>query len=433
MTGLNSEIYRKAKKIIPGGTQLLSKRPELFSSSWPGYYSKAKGVTVWDLEQTEYVDMSIMGVGAAILGYADKFVDNKVIETIRNGVQTSLMSPLEVKLAELLLVMHPWFEKVRFAKSGGEAMSIAVRIARAGTGREKVFFSGYHGWHDWYLSANLGDQEALDGQLMPGLIPTGVPRSLKNTSFPVDLENISGSIAITGTSPSEIACIVIEPARGMAIGEKKLAELRDLCDKNGIILIFDEITSGFRLCNGCMHRQTKTKPHIAVIAKAMANGYACAAILGEFSVMDSAENSFISSTNWTESVGLAAALATIDKYETEDVAPHLSNMGKQMKSIWETAFKQFSVPCVVSGIDALPAFKFNGDDELSFYNFIVSELLSKGILGFRQFKPSYSHKQKHLDRYEEALHQVLDTYEERNRDLTDYTAVQTGFHRLTKE
>ena len=429
----NSVIYKRAKEIIPGGTQLLSKRPELFSAYWPSHYKRAKGVIITDLDDNQFVDMSIMGVGAAILGYADPEVDQAVIENIKNGVQTSLLSPLEVDLGELLLKYHPWFDAVRYAKSGGEAMAMAVRIARAATGREKVFFSGYHGWHDWYLAANLASEQALDGQLMPGLEPIGVPRSLAGTAYPVDLANIECSIADTQTEPDTIAAIVIEPARGSAVSKQALINLRKYCDRHNIVLIYDEITSGFRCCTGAMHRLDDVKPDIAVLAKAMANGYSAAAILGIKAVMDATQRTFISSTNWTESTGFAASIATIKKYEATDAASHVNQIGSKFKEIWRTAFQKHSINCEVTGIDSLPAFQFNGEHQLAFYNFFVSEMLKYKVLAFRQFKPSLAHNDAHLDQFTEALDKVLVKYNNIDRDLSHYEDVQVGFHRLMKE
>ena len=425
--------YSRAKSLIPGGTQLLSKRPELFSTEWPAYYKSAKGVKIIGLDDAIFTDISIMGVGAAVLGYADDDVDDAVIRTIKNGVQTSLISPLEVELAETLLELHPWFEGVRYAKSGGEAIAIAVRIARAATGRDKIFFSGYHGWHDWYLAANLADSSALDSELMPGLSPNGVPRSLRGTSYPIDLSDIETSIQNANALPADIACIIIEPARGEALGKEVLNKLRKYCDAHNIVLIFDEITSGFRSCVGGMHRLGDTKPDMAVLAKGMANGYPLAAILGIGSVMDRSQKTFISSTNWTEATGLAAALATIHKYQAVDAAKKINFIGSMLKSIWETAFAKHGLDCSVSGIDSLPAFKLNHKDELRFYNFFVSEMLSKGILAFRQFKPSTAHSAEDLKLYGHCLEETLEKYNNTNRDLTSYAPVQTGFHRLTKE
>src|SRR5689334_6171163 len=170
MKNSGQRLYKKAKTLIPGGTQLLSKRPEMFLPDlWPSYYSKAKGAHVWDLDGRKYLDMSYSGIGSCILGYADPDVDRAASNAIRRGNMTTLNSPDEVRLAELLLEIHPWAEKVRYARTGGEVMAMAVRIARAATGRDVIAFCGYHGWHDWYLSANLAENSALDGHLLAGL------------------------------------------------------------------------------------------------------------------------------------------------------------------------------------------------------------------------------------------------------------------------
>ncbi len=168
-------MQARAKRLIPGMTQLLSKRPDMFSLGvWPGYFSKASGAYLWDLDGNQYLDMSIAGIGANVLGYADPDVDEAVKRAITDGISSSLNCPEEVELAELLCELHPWAEMVRYTRSGGEAMAVAVRIARAHTGKDKVAFCGYHGWHDWYLAANLGEKNALGDHLLPGLSPAGV-------------------------------------------------------------------------------------------------------------------------------------------------------------------------------------------------------------------------------------------------------------------
>ena len=220
----NQKLYQRAKELIPGGTQLLSKRPEMFAPDvWPSYYAKAKGNRIWDMEGREYLDMSIMAVGACILGYADDDVDAAVIEAVKCGSNASLNCPEEVELGEVLINLHPWFDQIRYCRSGGEAMSIAVRIARARTGRDKVLFSGYHGWCDWYLAANLSTNSALDGQLMPGLAPSGVPRGLAGTAIPFFPNNLDGLKEIVAVEKQEVAAIVIEPARAIAASEEYLA------------------------------------------------------------------------------------------------------------------------------------------------------------------------------------------------------------------
>ena len=167
-----AKLYLHAKDRIPGGTQLLSKRPEMFlPDQWPAYYSRCKGCEVWDLDGRRLTDMSTMGIGSCILGYADDDVNLAVREAVDRGSMCTLNSPAEVALADLLCELHPWAQKVRFARCGGEAMAVATRIARAWSGRDKVAFCGYHGWHDWYLAANLADDSNLDGHLLAGLEP----------------------------------------------------------------------------------------------------------------------------------------------------------------------------------------------------------------------------------------------------------------------
>ena len=252
--GKGQKLYKKAKKLIPGGTQLLSKRPEMFALDiWPAYYSKAKGCRVWDLDYNEYIDMSIMGIGANIIGYADNDIDNAVIECINNSVSSSLNCPEEVELSELLMEIHPWADMARYTRGGGEACAMAIRIARAATRRDKVFFSGYHGWYDWYLSANIGDNSGLDGQLMPGLDPAGVPRSLKNTSIPFQFNDIAELKSKASGIEHEIAAIIVEPARGEDAPKDYLNALQAFSKKIGAVLIFDEITSGFRMCVGGLY------------------------------------------------------------------------------------------------------------------------------------------------------------------------------------
>lgn len=274
-------LYNRAKTLIPGGTQLLSKRPEMFAPDvWPAYYSKAKGSRVWDMDGREFIDMSIMAVGACILGYADDEVDDAVVQALSSGVNSSLNCPEEVELAEALIELHPWFGMVRYARSGGEAMGMAARIARAHTRRDVVLFSGYHGWNDWYLAANLADGNGLDGQLMPGLQPSGVPRGLTGTAIPFDANNIESLREKVKGQEDKIAAIIIEPARGEDAPPGYLAGLRELASDIGAVLLFDEITSGFRMCAGGIHRNYGVHPDLAVFAKSMANGYAMSVVMG---------------------------------------------------------------------------------------------------------------------------------------------------------
>jgi glutamate-1-semialdehyde 2,1-aminomutase len=401
-------LYDLAKSLIPGGTQLLSKRPEMFAPDiWPAYYSKAKGCQVWDLENRPFIDMSIMSVGACILGYADDDVDEAVIECIKKGVNSSLNAPEEFELAEALISLHPWFDMIRYARSGGEAMGIAVRIARASTKRDIVMFSGYHGWNDWYLAANLSNSSALDGQLMPGLEPNGVPRALLGTAFPFDANSINSLKDKTVGKESKIAAIVIEPARGELAEAGYLKDLRSYADEIGAVLIFDEITSGFRMCPGGIHRKYKVHPDIAVFAKSMANGYAMSAILGVEKVMQAAQNTFISSTNWTDRVGPVAALATLNKYQATKADAHIINIGNKVKAIWKKYAHIHKLDINITGLPSLAAFDFAGENKQVFNTLFTIMMLEDGFLGFRQFKPSLAHRDEHLAEYEKAIDRIF--------------------------
>jgi glutamate-1-semialdehyde aminotransferase len=428
-------LYNHAKTLIPGGTQLLSKRPEMFAPDvWPAYYKKAKGSRVWDLDGREYLDMSIMSVGSCILGYADDDVDEAVIRAIRSGVSCSLNCPDEVHLTEIMIELHPWFDMARFTRSGGEAMSVAVRIARSKTKRDRILFSGYHGWMDWYLAANLSDGTNLDGQLMSGLETSGVPRSLQGTSVPFLANSIERLRDLVGEKGHEIAAVVIEPARGQAISSEYLLSLKTFCQEIGAILIFDEITSGFRACVGGYHRTLDVTPDLAVFAKSIANGYPIAMVIGTENVMQAAQSSFISSTNWTDRVGPAAAIATIQKYQKENVAEHIKKIGKQVQFMWANLAKEAGLGISVTGIPTLAAFQFSQENYVRLNTVFTRECLQYGVLGFRQFKASYAHTEQDLSIYRDVLKNVFNSIaHEPNVTEIDTPDHHVGFQRLTKE
>ena len=433
--GKGNFYYQKAKKIMPGGTQLLSKRPEMFAPGiWPSYYSKAKGCKVWDLDGRKFIDMSIMSVGACILGYADDEVDDAVVKALKDGVSSSLNCYEEFQLAKELIELHPWFGMVRFARSGGEAVNIAVRVARAHTKRDIVMFSGYHGWNDWYISSNLSDDKNLDGQLMPGLKPNGIPRGLKGTSIPFEANDLTSFYEKIKGKEKKIAAIIIEPARGEDAKPQYLEKLKDKAKEIGAILIFDEITSGFRMCAGGIHRKYKVYPDIAVFAKSMGNGYAISAIVGTEKVMESAQSTFISSTNWTDRIGPAAALATIKKYKKNKVNQIIIESGKKVKKIWIRNAKQNGLNISISGLPSLASFSFDYKKQNEMNTIFTIEMLKEGFLGFRQFKPSLAHTDIEISKYNKAVKKVFNII---SQDLECKNLISPkhhlGFKRLTKE
>ncbi len=433
----NQELYNRAKRLIPGGTQLLSKRPEMFlPNHWPAYYSRAKGVEVTDLDGRTYIDMSIMGVGACILGYADPEVDEAVHSAIANGSMSTLNAPEEVELATLLCELHPWAEMVRYARTGGEAMSIAVRIARAHTARDRVAFCGYHGWSDWYLAANLANGSALETHLLPGLAPQGVPKSLQGTALPFHYNEIDELKRIVDAHRTDLAAIVMEPQRGEPPQPGFLEEIRRIATDIGAVLIFDEITTGFRATDGGIHLTLSVRPDLAVFAKAMANGYAMAAIIGRGHVMESAQSTFISSTNWTERIGPTAAVATIRKLCREKVTRHIGNIGKLVTEGWKRLATESGLAITCSGLPSLSHFSFSHPEELALTTLLTQLMLERGYLAFNQFKPSFSHKEEHVEAYLRVLSEVFPIIAaaERNgdvRSLLKGPEARRGFYRLT--
>ncbi|HLA29184.1 MAG TPA: aminotransferase class III-fold pyridoxal phosphate-dependent enzyme [Syntrophales bacterium] len=437
MMGSGQQLYMKAKVRIPGGTQLLSKRPEMFlPDQWPSYYSRAKGVEVWDLDGNKYIDISYNGIGTCILGAADHDVDAAVKEVIEAGSMSTLNAPEEVELAELLCELHPWAEMVRYARCGGEAMAIAVRIARAKTRRDCVAFCGYHGWHDWYLAANLADDSALDGHLLPGLEPAGVPRGLLGTALPFRYNHLEELKAIASQHRKDLAAIVMEPIRDHNPEPGFLEEVREIASGIGAVLVMDEITAGFRLTTGGAHLLYGLEPDMAVFAKAISNGYPMAAVIGRADVMQAAQLSFISSTYWTERIGPAAALATIRKHKRCDVAKHLVRIGTLVQESWREAARQAGREIEIGGIPPLGHFAFPGGEKQAAKTLFIQMMLERGFLASTAFYATYAHQEYHVrsyrDAFQEVFAQVINALEQETvmKQLKGPVA-HAGFGRLT--
>lgn len=436
--GESQDLYiRKGKNLIPGGTQLLSKRPEMFLPKlWPAYYEKAKGCEIWDLDGNRYVDMSYMGIGSCILGYADEDVDSAVKIVIDKGSMATLNCPEEVQLAEVLCEIHPWAEMVRYARTGGEAMAIATRIARAKTEKDVILFCGYHGWHDWYLSANLADDKALDGHLLSGLEPKGVPRALKGTAIPFGYNETKQFLSLIDKYKGEIAAVVMEPIRNYYPKDDFLKVIRETTQKQGISLIFDEVSSGWRLNLGGAHLSLGVEPDITVFAKAISNGYPMAVVIGKREIMQFAQETFISSTYWTERVGPAAALATINKLKRENVSEYLTDAGRKIQNGWERLAKKHHLNIAVAGIYPLGHFSFEYGDPMVLKTLFTQLMLEKGYLATTAFYASYAHKQEYIDGYLEAVDDVFGFISEaiREEDTEKYLkgpVCHAGFERLT--
>lgn len=435
--GKGQVLYQEAKSIIPGGTQLLSKRPEMFLPNlWPAYYKRAKGCEVWDLDDNHYYDASLMGVGANVLGYAFSEVDKAAKEAIECGGMCTLNAPEEVSLAKKMIELHPWADMVRYAKTGGEAMAMAARIARAHTGKDVVLVCGYHGWHDWYLAANLVKGDPLAEVHLRGLEPKGVPKGMAGTNFIFHYNDIEEFKKVLCQNRGEIAAVIMEPIRNEFPEKGFLEEIREITQKENIVLIYDEITAGFRVCCGGSHLLLGVMPDIAIFAKAMTNGYPLASVIGREDVMSSAQDTFISSTFWTERVALKATLATIEYFQKHRVEKRLEIIGKKVQMLWEEHAQKAGVNIRVSGIYPLSHFEFTDVQSLEYKTFFTQEMLKRGFLASTGFYISYSHTDEIIAFYEKAFCEVISKIamiQRSSGDIKEYldsTVCHEGFERL---
>ena len=431
--GKGQKLYLKAKSIIAGGNMLLSKRPEMFlPDQWPSYFSKTKGSKVWDLEGREYID-TLMMPGTNILGYNHPEVDEAVMKIIKDGNMSTLNAPEEVELAAQLINLHPWAEMVRFARSGGEANSIAIRIARAASGKDNVAFCGYHGWHDWYLASNLADSNGLDGHLLPGLSPNGVPRNLKGSVHPFEYNDFDTLESLV--TSKNIGVIKMEVFRNKEPENNFLEKVRKLATDKNIVLVFDECTSGFRKSFGGLHQIYGVEPDMAMFGKALGNGYAVTAVIGRKEMMKAAESTFISSTFWTERIGSAAGIATLKVMEREKSWESITETGEIITKQWKELAKEFDLSITTTGLAALTGFSFKSSNSLAYKTFITQEMLKAGYLAATAFYTSTSHTREIVSGYFAALKPIFAIIKEceEGRDimsLLEGPIAHNGFKRL---
>ncbi len=430
-------LYRHAKDRMPGGTQLLSKRPERFApEQWPPYFREARGCELWDLDGRHFYDMSLMGIGSCLLGYRDPDVTRAVVRRVRLGSMSTLNPPEEVELADLLCELHPWAEQVRFQRCGGEAMAAAVRIARATTRRSKIALCGYHGWHDWYLAVNLGTENGLEGHLLPGLQPTGVPAELKGTAVPFHYNSIAEFDAALDACGKDLAAVVMEPCRSVAPAPGFLEHIRERTRACGALWVLDEVSAGFRFALGGAHKNYGVTPDMAVFAKAMGNGHPIAAVIGVAEAMSGSHESFISSTYWTESVGPVAGLATLRKMRQHDIPGHVRRIGTAIQDHWRRLARKHALDVEVAGFPCLAHFEFKHPKAEALRTLYAQWMLERGFLAGTAFYPSWAHSSEIVAQYAKAVDEVFGRIAESLRTGEPEKhlhgpVAHTGFRRLT--
>lgn len=397
-------LYSEAKKFTLNGNMLLSKRPEMIlPEKWPNYFSKAKKVYISDLDNNKYLDMMCI-VGHNILGYANKKVDKKVISEIKKSNMTTLNSKYEVLLAKKLVELHPWSGKCTFARSGGEANTIAIRIARAYNKRDHVAVCGYHGWHDWYLSLNLNKPNNLKTHLLEGLSTDGIPKKLRGLTSTFNYGDFNKLKEIH--KKKKLSAVIMEVCRNSLPDINFLKNVRNFTKKNNIVLIFDECTTGFRRSLGGIHKITNINPDLAMFGKALGNGYAITAVLGKNKVMNSAKRSFISSTFWGEKAGFVAGLSTISEMKRIKSWKKIINSGKQINKKWLELKDKYDLDFKINGFESLTSFVFK-KNHLKYKTFITQEMLKENILATNMIFLTTEHNAGHIKKYIKALDKIF--------------------------
>lgn len=435
MLNTGQKILKKAKKIIPGGNQLLSKRSEMILPKfWPNYYKKAKDCRVWDLDNKCYYDFAGMGVTSCILGYANKELNTAIKKAVDESGMCTLNAIEEYHLAKKLTNIHRWADMVKFCKSGGEACLVAIRIARAASKKQKIAFCGYHGWHDWYLAANISKKNSLNAQLLKGLSTRGVSRSFKNSIFPFIYNDIESFKKIVNRHKKDLGIIIMEPMRGVRPKKGFLQEIKKIASKNNIILIFDEITSGFHDTYGGIHLDFKINPDIAIFGKSLGNGYPISAIVGKKKIMDISQDTFISSTMWTDKIGFVAANKTLEILKKHNINRKLVKFGKIIRNSWLSVSKECNIPIDVRGQYSMPSFNFRENHRL-LSTFFTQEMLKLGYLANTTITICHSHNltiiKNYLINFKKVFKIIQNNLKKNKKFKLKHSIKHDTFQRLT--
>jgi len=434
------ELYERALQLIPGGTQLISRRPTRFAYGVsPVYAERAKGARFWDVDGNEYIDW-VSGIGAIILGYANPVVDEAVCQQISQGTIYSINHELEIELAEELVRLIPCAEMVRYAKGGGDACAIAIRIARGATGRDKILFCGYHGWQDWYLAANLLSDVSLDRHLFPGIEPIGVPKSLAGTAIPFPYGDLDALGQTLDEHQGEVAAVILEPMRSEEPPLGYLTGVAKIAREHDVILIFDEVSTGFRPSPAGVQPIVGVTPDMAVFAKSISNGYPMGAVVGRREVMQPAANMFISSTYWSDTIGLRAALTTLREIRRRDVPTQLHQLGRTLKTRLTEVAAACGLPASCRGIDYHPYLQLDLADETlkaKMVTLYIQEMAKRGCHGYASFYLNAAQGSAEVEQTLDAARQVFvlmaEALDQQNVDSRLECAPQTEvFRRLVR-
>jgi glutamate-1-semialdehyde 2,1-aminomutase len=392
-------LWKRARGLIPGGTQTYAKGPgQYVGGVAPKYLRRGRGAHVWDVDGNEYVDLS-MAVGPVVLGYGYPRVDDAIRDQLDDGITFSLMHPLEVEVAEQIRRLVPYAQSVRFSKTGADVTSAAVRVARAFTRREKVLCCGYHGWHDWYIATT--DRAS------------GVPDGVRDLTFTFEYND---SASFLGAIGDDVACVILEPMVFQEPAPGFLELLRDECTRHGALLVFDEMWTGFRLATGGARQRFGVTPDLVTFSKAIANGMPLSVLAGRADVMRLFERDlFFYTTFGGEALSLAAAQATLREISEQDVPAHLERVGGAMRDGYNAIAAELGIrnhtACIGAGCRSLVTFS-DVTEPLVYKTLLQQEMIRRGVLWSGGHVVSYSHTDQDvafvLDAYADVLPLIRD-------------------------
>jgi glutamate-1-semialdehyde 2,1-aminomutase/spore coat polysaccharide biosynthesis protein SpsF len=384
----SQDLARRAARVIPGGSQTLSKGPTQYVQGVaPTFLVRGLGSHVWDADGNEYIDFP-MALGPIILGHGYPAVDEAVRRQLAQGVSFSLPNPLEIEVAERLVEMVPCAEMARFGKNGSDATAGAVRLARAYTGRDMIACCGYHGWQDWYIGTTTFNR--------------GVPKAVAQLTSAFEYNNIDSLKRILDQNRKRVAAVILEPIGVVEPEGNFLQQVRELCSREGCLLIFDEVLTGFRLARGGAQEYFGVVPDLACFGKAMANGFPLSAVVGPREIMKQFEQTFFSFTFGGEALSLAASLATMKEIAEKEVIAHNWEQGGKIKDGLNVLARQFGVEMFVrcAGLPPRTVVNFfdeSGRDSLLVKSLFQQECLKRGVLFSGGHNLCYSHSNEDIE------------------------------------
>ncbi|MFZ1517707.1 MAG: aminotransferase class III-fold pyridoxal phosphate-dependent enzyme [Ignavibacteriaceae bacterium] len=390
----SDEYYKIALELIPAQTQTLAKGTgQNIKGVAPKYLQRGKGSHVWDVDGNEFIDYT-MGVGPLSLGYFYDVVDDAIKEQLKDGITFSLTHPLEVEVAELISKVVPNAESIRYSRGGADVVSGAVRVARAYTGRNKVLCCGYHGWHDWYIAVTDRNK--------------GIPQAIQDLTFTFSYNDIQ---SVIDSIDEDTACVILEPYVFEEPKDNFLQKLRDVCTKNGTLLVFDEMWSGFRIAVGGAQEYFGVNADLACFSKAVANGMPLSILTGKKEFMSVLEKDvFFFNTFGGEALSLAAAKATINEMIKKNVPAHLAKQGNKLKVGYNKITEKLGMNYTkCSGFDCRTIMTFDGSagNPLEMKSLVQQEMIKRGILWGGFHNMSFSHSDSDIEYTLKAYKEVL--------------------------